>query len=294
MSDVRSLTRRWRETRHTPPPPPYPLGPAFEAIEFEPGTVGVLLGGPGSGKSCLALQWSAAAVQGDPALVVAYVCVEITEARLMNRLVAHLGQVDYRRVRKRLLTAEDDPKVDAALGRLEAIGDRLHLLTEPPFTLDHIVRQVNEIAPAPQLIVLDYLQRFRVPVEVTRRPDPREMVSDLMTECRHLAAQGASVLLLSAANRSGRNDYGRLTITSGRESSEVEYAADSIWALQAGPTDGERVLETLKARDGELATIPLVFDGRHQTFRAGEPPSPPQTQGEKPDWVRDYERRAKQ
>jgi replicative DNA helicase len=238
----------------------------------------------------MSLQWVLAAAEANPKLTVAYVCVEITSPRLLNRLISHAGQVDYRRVRKRELTPADEPKVQAALTRLDAVADRLHLLTDGPFTLDAILGRVNEITPTPGLIALDYVQRLSMPAEIGRRPDPRESVSSLMTECRHLAAQGAGVLVLSAANRAG-GGYNRLKITSGRETSELEFAADAVWAIQTGaevPDGGGRVLEVLKARDGELAEVRVEFDGRHQTFRVLAPSSP--DPAGVPDWVRDLER----
>jgi replicative DNA helicase len=270
-----AATDIWDSQRHDPPPKLYDLGEPFKGIEIGPGNVCVLAGGPGAGKTALSWQWMLHALAADSDLRVFYLCVEMSIPALLDRAIAHLSQIPLKRVRRRDFTDTDEKPLAQALGHMRAIGSRLSL-AEPPYTLEAAVSQANESDS--QWVTFDYLQRIRM--EKSQAKDPRELTDAMMNACRHFAMGGAAVLLLSSANR-GQGDYKKLTLTSLKESGEIEFAADSVFAIQSpeGPGDPTRALEILKNRYGEMGEVSLRFDGATQTFRAG------QGQGDNADWL---------
>ena len=92
---------------------------------------------------------------------------------------------------------------------------------------------------------------------------------------RQFADAGCAVLCVSAVARSkdrhGRSSYDgdTLSLASFRESSELEYGADTPYVLVPDCNDPELVtLRCLKHRHGEPVDIALHFDRRLQRFTA--------------------------
>ncbi len=99
-----------------------------------------------------------------------------------------------------------------------------------------------------------------------------------MDYLRQFADAGCAVLCVSAVARSkdkrGRSTYDgdALSLASFRESSELEYGADTAYVLVPDRHNGEHVrLRCLKHRHGEPLDIELRFERRLQRFTAAEP-----------------------
>lgn len=160
--------------------------------------------------------------------------------------------------------------------------DRL-CFVRPPFDLANVAASADAFGAGGQsgLIVLDYIQRIQPP-GLASGADKRGGVDACMDYLRQFANVGVAVIVVSAVGRSkdkqGRNSYkDGLNLASFRESSELEFGADSAFILSPDG-DGEGVtLKHLKDRYGECRDIPLRFDGEHQSFTMAGAVEPPVT-----------------
>ena len=121
----------------------------------------------------------------------------------------------------------------------------------------------------PQILVLDYLQRFQ---SSASGDDRRGGLDQSMSLTRKFADAGSSVFVVSALSRQknaqGRSGYDAETVTmaSFRDSSEIEFGLDDAYILTTSEESSERVLKHLKSRNGECRDIALEFDGSIQRF----------------------------
>lgn len=299
----------------------------------------ILVGGTGAGKSQWAFEvaYNAAAVEGVP---VAYVGLELDGAGLAARLAAlGLGRlreaVTGRRVAAVPWSGIYLGKSDA-LGALEKYGaEVLARLDAAPLYLvqggaygwsyeeiDTLAAALRERHPTgPALLVVDFLQLVAGPKpKAGARPEElRERIGAAAYRGRMAARDhGLTVLLVSATARSfyglfkgggrvdgdraeelGKGDPSRF-IGTGKESGEVEYAADGVIALCRGEErpDGKprpMWLAVAKSRTGtpdprdsvdRRGWVCLKFDGT--TFEEQDPPPPPPPKKPKKKGVMKY------
>ncbi len=126
------------------------------------------------------------------------------------------------------------------------------------------------------LIVIDYVQRFGSPGS---QGDGRVSMNALMGFLREFADAGCGLIVVSSVARQkdskGGSSYEDLNIASFRESSELEFGADSAFMLVADPDDASSVtLRCLKNRHGEPVDVALRFDGARQSFTPREADGP--------------------
>jgi replicative DNA helicase len=222
---------------------------------LSPGWMYVLVGNTGTGKSQWALQAALAAARtGTPVL---YVGLELDRVGLVTRLLGLLSHVPW----SRLYLGEpinDRPPIEEAerlmgfhAGTMEALP--LHLEVGPPYGWDYtrlrpMVDALHRRYPdRPPLVVVDYLQLVTSPRGV--HEETRERVGKVAYQARQVARDaGAAVLLLSSTGRqnyatlAGQDNANRLGTGStdwlvglGKESGEVEYAADAVLVLAKDP-----------------------------------------------------------
>lgn len=244
---------------------------ALETVEIGPGRV-VLVGGlPGGGKTALAMQWVIDALRARPMLRAVVANVEMSAAVLLDRQLARLSGVPLALIAKRKLGTEHADRIDRGLATLESVAERLAFVA-PPFDLSNIAATADDFGGT--LLTLDYLQRIRPPGE---QADKRSSVDALMDYLRQFADAGCAVLAISAVARTkdsrGRSSYvgDGLSLASFRESSELEYGADTAYVLVPGHDDPEAVmLRCLKHRHGEPVDVNLRFERRIQSFQPVE------------------------
>jgi replicative DNA helicase len=254
------------------PPVLFPMGTGELArIEIGPGSVALLGGAPGAGKTALAKQLTIDALRLTPTLRAVVCNVEMPPAALLDRQLARLSGVDLSLIRHRRLEERHAERIDEALSTLDAIAERLAFV-RPPFDLENVAATFDAFEA--QLLLLDYIQRIRPPGE---HGDKRGAVNATMDYLRQFADAGTAVLVLSAIGRTkdskGRSSYAGdgLNLASFRESSELEFGADDAFILTADDDQGDAVtLRHLKSRYGECRDIELTFDRRHQRFASAE------------------------
>ncbi len=241
-------------------------GPPFDALDLRPGRVVLVGAPPGAGKTTLVLQLVCGALANHPPLRAVVGNVEVAPAALVEKTLARLARVPVDAIQDRQLTADERRRVRAAAADHAGLLDRVAFL-DAPYTLAHRVAAVRAFGA--RLAVVDYAQRF-----AAGDKDDRANLDALMGGVRVLASVGAGVVLVSSVARQnskgGSSTYAGLSMASFRGSAELEFGCDSADLLNAG-RGGAVTLECVKPRFGQPRDIPLRFDGRLQTFAAGNP-----------------------
>lgn len=155
--------------------------------------------------------------------------------------------------------------------QLHSIVDFLEKLTE--YGIEH--------GQEPGAIFIDYLHLINSPGN-----DLQETIKQTCIALKSFAVKyNTFVFAILAVNRDAMKD-GKITLYSGRDSSNIEYSADTFISLtfEENLTDPEEMenykrnnskwemkLQSLKDRsDGQAATQHVLFDPAHMTFYAAE------------------------
>ena len=251
-------------------------GPGWSAVEIGPGLITLLGGAPGAGKTALAAQLTFEAVERTPELRAVIANVEMTHTVLLDRQLARMTGLSATDIRFRRFDTNAGI-VKIGLEKVGAIAERIAFL-KPPFSLENVAATADDFEA--DLLVLDYIQRFAAP---GKHSSPREAMTAIMAYIREFAAAGKAIGIVSAVAR-GRSEKGStyerdsLSLASFRESSELEFGADSAWLL-AEDNKGTH-LTCLKNRHGHAADLCVHFDKPRQTFEiisesfTGEPSRP--------------------
>jgi replicative DNA helicase len=251
----------------------------------------VVTGATATGKTAFALQVALnAARAGSPVL---YIALELDRAQLAARLLSLvLGDRDARPVMWSDLYLGRD---QAALTRAMAVAPELERL---PFRIEEgppggwcasdlgeriqALREAYPAAPAAPLVVLDFLQLVGPTDPNGRREELRERIGAAAYAGREAARRhGAAVLLLSSVSREsgkklwdmatggklGEADPAELTGL-GKESGDIEFAADTVLALAREPAADDAPkgptkmhLALAKVRAGAPRWCRLTFNG---------------------------------
>lgn len=229
--------------------------------------VHLLAASPGAGKTTLALQIARnAASQG---VAVTYLAMDEGGDRLALKLAcgfAGLSATKYLRGEGNLAEIEQ---------AMEAHRDALNLIEiyngDPVLPADALAMldARREISGASEgLLIVDFLQAWAARMD-SGKGDFRVAVTQIVGQLRQVAMAGRiPILAIAAQNRSGQ---GEASMASLRESSDLEYTADSIAFLveEKGESGGARRRVTyscLKNRWGSLFDVPLIFDAEAGRF----------------------------
>ncbi|TWU33742.1 DnaB-like helicase C-terminal domain-containing protein [Novipirellula artificiosorum] len=264
---------------HGEPPRRYDIGEGLDHIRLGPGSVSLLGGAPGMGKTAFAMQCVVSAMAADASLRCCVANVEMPPERLLERQLSRLSGVSLDDIQDRRLVDKQRDKLDDAFDLIDDIAERL-VFVKAPFTLENVAAAADDIDA--ELIVLDYVQRIR---PVGKHDDKRGSVDATMDSIRRFSAAGCCVIALSAVGRSkdakGRTSYAGdgLSLASFRESSELEYGADDAYLLvpsaESDADDDDAVIDVtlkqLKSRYGKPTDCELSFDRSRQSFEPAEP-----------------------
>ncbi len=255
----------------------YPVGEGeLGRIQVGPGLVNLIGGQPGVGKSALVMQWTIDALRLCPTLLALVCNVEMSPGVLLDRQLARLSGIDLTVIRHRQLKAEHADRLEIAMETLSELAERL-CFVRAPFTLENVAGCCDEFFAGndENLIVLDYIQRIAPPGTAGEHVDRRGAVDACMDALRLFADAGAALIVVSAVGRGkdqqGRSAYAGLNLASFRESSELEFGADSAFILAPAEEGGMLKLLHLKDRHGECSDIVLRFDRHRQHFESAEP-----------------------
>jgi replicative DNA helicase len=253
----------------------------------------VLTGATGTGKSQWALQVALkAAKQGTPTL---YVALELGAVDLVARLLAlELAEENVRTAPRwsDLYLGKRPEELERAAGQAAAVlhGLPLRLEVGPPhgWSADQLGARVAALrtmypedrdrpGSRPLLVVIDYLQAMAAPAGEGRRMDLRERIGVAAYQARAAARDfGAAVLMLSSVSRANASNLGQAEgspegertpeaaaglVGMGKESGEIEYAADSVLAMVRTERAEGVALAVAKVRAGRPTWVDLRFNG---------------------------------
>ena len=269
------LLAGFRDELDEPAAPALFLGNSFRHLRFAAGSVMVLGGRPGAGKSALASQWVADLLAADDDARVLVCNVEMSPTTLRDRLLARLSGIPYGMIRDRVIE-DGDGRIDHGIAELATFADRLHFL-RPLYDMGHVAAAADRVGAT--VIVLDYIQRIGVPADKRREAtETRARVNVVMDEMRRHAHLGRAVLGLSALSRGrdarGQSKYGiDADLASFKESGEIDYGVNDAVILVPQPEDESlKLLRHVKSRDGEMQDVWLRFHGPQMSFVKTEPP----------------------
>jgi replicative DNA helicase len=231
----------------------------------------VLVGGTGSGKTQWAVQVAVQAARRGQSVL--YLALELSRQDLAARVMGTLSGVAWSRILRGTLDDVEVAQVMEAARAAEQIP--FHTECGPPFGYGAEALAARAWALKPAIIVIDYLQlcagRYG--------EEPRTAVGRVSYVARSLARDlGAVVLVLSSTARANYadlvNDPARDPVDLvglGKESGEIEYAADGVMVLSRGADGGRsRVLVLAKNRHGPVGRAELQWNGH--TFSSTDGP----------------------
>lgn len=239
---------------------------ALEGIEVGEGLITVVGAPPGWGKTALAQQIMFDGLELDNGLRAVVANAEMSFDGLLRRELTRMTRIESDAIRFGRLTDDDMLRIQTAVETLQPRLERVSVLDDP-VDLMQLMRLRDE---QPGLVVVDYLQKF-----APGDKDARQGVNVVMASLRLLAKKGWAVLCLSATSRTkqGSHDGKELSLSSFRESGEIEYNADSAYLLvDEGPLDEDKqyvrriVLAHAKNRHGAKRDIPLQFHAPRMEF----------------------------
>jgi replicative DNA helicase len=181
----------------------------------------------------------------------------MTNLALSRRLVAQDGRVRASALKRSTLTEAERWNVDRSVERMKAcpmyFSDDAVSLTEIQLMVSTMAAEVPLA-----LVVVDYLQLIRAPREIKER---RHQVEAISQGLKTLAMQyQVPVLCLSSLSRAASDDRNKPpTLSSLRESGELEHDADVILLLHRQYHEEHTTCAVAKNRDGRLGTVNLLF-----------------------------------
>ena len=240
-----------------------------------PGTLNILAGRTGTGKTALALNIvEHAALSGDAPLPVAVFSLEMSGQEVMIRLLSSMARIDGRELRTGWLEESEWQRISREfmprINQAPLFVDDSSNLT--PTELRARCRALNRES-ALGLVVVDYLQLMHVPGMTDRTREVTRITRELKALARELEAP---VLALSQLNRSAdirSDEVPRLAHL--RESGSIEQDADTVMLIQRPEDDntGEVKLHIRKQRNGPTGMVPLTFRERFTRFENAAPES---------------------
>lgn len=217
---------------------------------------------PGAGKTTFALQVARqAAVMGHPVLFVTF---EESPDRLVLKMLCSAAGLNLKRFTDGYGQADE---LRPAIRDHGASLARVHLVEGTSKTSVQQVKakalQVMQRSGADQcLVIVDYLQRW-ASTTAEHFNDFRHTVSGLVSDLRELSMRlNSPVLVISSQNRGGQ---GSGSLTSLKESGDLEYSADSALFLTkddkrpVNGTDRAITLELRKNRYGDQGQVEMLF-----------------------------------
>jgi replicative DNA helicase len=227
---------------------------------------------PGAGKSALAIQLAAGALELNAEARVLWFRGEMTNELVLSRLLAcwsrlRRDRLDPITLRDALNRSSDCRPV--YLDLVDVVADRL-VVVDPPLTIPSIERWVDETRPA--LVVVDYVQKIEVEGFKERRAELDHAVRRLaLTSTR----SEIPIVVVSAVSMQTNEQAGIGRMT--KESNVLDFEADTYWSLwpQGDKADKPRkiMLRSNKNRTGESIDDELWFHGAHQFFEPAAAPT---------------------
>jgi len=229
-----------------------------------PGNLVVIAGRPSMGKTALGL--SAMLVAAENGNHVCMFSMEMTGARLSDRIICGVSGIDHSLYRDGSITNSEEKLIEETIGKLEKFPIHIDDFALP--TIDYIRSRARIMKRKGEcdMIIVDYLQLLNIPI--SKYQNRERDVADLSWKAKSLAMElQVPVLLLSQLNRQceARSDK-RPILADLRESGAIEQDADTVLLLHRPErygireedqqsTVGRGEIIVAKQRDGQVGTL---------------------------------------
>jgi len=226
---------------------------------------------PGVGKSTLALDLArAASIQHG--LTTAFFSLEMTKVEIVMRLISAECQVELQDIRRGVVSEDKWARIASRTAAVSSAP--LFIDDSPNLTMMEIRAKARRLKQRHELklIVVDYLQLMTS----GKRVESRQVeVSEFSRQMKLLAKElDVPVVALSQLNRlSEQRTDKRPMLSDLRESGSLEQDADVVILLHRddmynpdSARQGEADFIVAKHRNGQMRTIPVVFQGHYSRF----------------------------
>ncbi|MCP4819080.1 MAG: AAA family ATPase, partial [Shimia sp.] len=216
----------------------YAGGTVGDDFVLAPGRITIIGAPPGAGKTALTTQIAFEAMDRHPELTLCIANAEMEVRELLKRELSRRSGIGHKTISKGLagLRTQRHHSVTKAYEELLPAIRRTRHMT-PPFSCEGLEEL---LLVDPGILIVDYLQKFK-----SAATDARAGVDEVMTCLRELAMQGWAVLALSATTRGnskkGGHDPQSLSLSSFKESGEIEFNADAAYVLRNKSEDHDSV-----------------------------------------------------
>ena len=250
----------------------YAGGTVGDDFVLAPGRITIIGAPPGAGKTALATQIAFEALDRHSELTLCIANAEMEVRELLKRELTRRSGVAHRTICKGLAALDEQRREAVCVAYEElvpAVIRTRHMLT--PFSCEGLA-ELSLVDPG--ILIVDYLQKFK-----SAATDARAGVDEVMTCLRELAMLGWAVLALSATTRgnskNGGHDPQSLSLSSFKESGEIEFNADAAYVLRNKSDNSDKVkdidLDCVKNRAGAMGCVELTFCGDFMRFEQREP-----------------------
>lgn len=241
---------------------PWGLAELDDRLYAERGDYIIIGGAPSDGKTALAL--SAAYRQAEKYRV-GFFSLETGKGKAMDRLISHVAQIQMKDLKHNSLTDEDYQNVAYLSSRI--ISRKLEIIPAANATVADMFAYAQ--ARRYEIIYIDHVQIIKREGSRDLRAELTRISGDIHSSAQHT---GITAVVLSQLSRQEKNGKPRPPVIQDlRESGALEADADIIMLLyRTNPKDKmdpHRLLDVGKNKEGELGSVPLIFNGATQTFR---------------------------
>lgn len=239
---------------------------------LQPGDLVIVAGRPSMGKTSLAMNIGEH-VAIDQGLPVAVFSMEMGAVQLAMRMVGSVGMLDQHRIRTGKLTADDWPRLTAAVQRVQEA--QIYIDETPALSSMEVRARARRLArQCGQLgmIIIDYMQLMSANSAGENRATE---ISEISRSLKGLAKElNCPVIALSQLNRSLEQRPNKRPVMSDlRESGAIEQDADLILFIYRdevynpdSPDKGSAEIIIGKQRNGPIGTVRLTFQGASTRF----------------------------
>ncbi|AVI83951.1 MULTISPECIES: replicative DNA helicase [Pseudomonas syringae group] len=241
---------------------------------LQPADLILLAARPSMGKTSLALNFVDPALQKNPDATVQIYSLETPAEAMLFRLLSILGRLNLEKLMRGQLEDEDWPKLQLAVAKVNAYGDRLVIDDQSELTPSALRARARRGARRfgkPALIMIDYLQMMKCPGTENRANE----ISEISRSLKALAKEfDCPVVALSQLNRELERRPNKRPINADlRDSGALEQDADLILFVYRDEvynanTEHKGVAELIlgKHRNGSLGTVRTAFIPQHTRF----------------------------
>jgi replicative DNA helicase len=237
---------------------------------LHPGELVILAARPAMGKTALALQIAmnlALHPSESRRAPVAVFSLEMSTAKLAQRMMSMHGRVDASRMRSGRMTEDDWNRIVKHAGKLSEA--EIYIDDTAGIGLFDMKAKIRQLAleKGIKLVVIDYLQLVRTP-HLSSRTNREQQIAEVSRELKAIAKDfGVCVLALAQLNRGVESRADKRPMNSDlRESGQIEQDADVITFLyrdevynDASEHKGVAELIFGNHRNGDIGTVRLKW-----------------------------------